>query len=135
MSMGHPHIELPSRRLSLSQPLAFVDLETTGSILGLDRIIEVGVVKVSPQWIESEFQTRINPEMAITTEATRKHGITDRDVANESTFGTIADRLAEFLRGCNLAGYNILNFDLPMLLAEFQRVRRPLEMENRRIID
>lgn len=92
-------------RISITRPLAFVDLETTGSILGLDRIIEVGVLKVMPDGQELEFETRVNPEMGITTEATRMHGITTPDVQNAPTFDIVARRLSEFLNASDLAGY------------------------------
>ena len=130
-----PIIGTQARSILISKPLAFVDLETTGSILGLDRIVEVGVLKILPDHTELQFETRVNPEMAITTEATNKHGISDDDVLDAPTFGAVADPLATFLQECDLAGYNLLNFDLPILEAEFQRVGRPLAMQGRRTID
>lgn len=123
------------REILITRPLTFVDLETTGSILGLDRIVEVGAVKITPDGSELTFETRVNPEMEIIAEATRIHGITNADVQNSPTFGAIAARLLDFLRDSDLAGYNILNFDLPMLQSEFQRIGSPLPMASRRVID
>lgn len=124
-----------NRRISITRPLAFVDLETTGGILGLDRIVEVGVLKVMPHGQELEFEARVNPEMGITTEATRMHGITDADVQNAPTFDIVAGRLSEFLNASDLAGYNLLNFDLPMLQSEFRRVGLDFSMVDRRVVD
>jgi len=124
-----------SRNLIITKPLTFVDLETTGSVLGLDRIVEVGALKLLPDGREFEFETRLNPEMKITTEAARKHGIINADVENGPAFAEIAPKLVEFLRGSDLAGYNILNFDLPMLKSEFQRIGISFSMKGRRVID
>jgi DNA polymerase-3 subunit epsilon len=124
-----------ARGLSIAKPLTFIDLETTGSILGLDRIVEVGALKIMPDGQELEFETRVNPEMGITTEAIKVHAITNSDVHDAPTFVKIAPRLANFLSDSDLAGYNLLNFDLPMLQSEFQRVGFALPMEGRRIID
>jgi DNA polymerase-3 subunit epsilon len=125
----------PSRNLIITKPLTFFDLETTGSILGLDRIVEVGALRVLPDGRELEFETRVNPEMKITTEATRKHSITNTDVQNAPTFATVSPKLVEFLGSSDLAGYNILNFDLPMLQSELQRVGILFPMTGRRVID
>jgi DNA polymerase-3 subunit epsilon len=124
-----------TRRISIIKPLTFVDLETTGSIIGLDRIVEVGALKIMPDGEELEFETRVNPEMGITTEATKMHAITNPDVQRAPTFGGVAPRLADFLSDSDLAGYNLLNFDLPILQSEFQRVGHNLPMEGRRVID
>ncbi len=124
-----------ARLFVVRTPLAFLDLETTGRALGLDRILEIGVLKVAPDGTEVKFEARVNPEMRIPREATDVHGISDRDVHNEPVFGKIAPRLAKFLEGCDLAGYNILNFDLPILEAEFRRVGIPFIVEGRAVID
>jgi DNA polymerase III subunit epsilon len=124
-----------NRKLSITKPLTFVDLETTGSILGLDRIVELGALKIMPDGEELEFETRVNPEMGITTEATRVHGISNSDVQSAPIFAAIADRVVSFLGDSDIAGYNLLNFDLPILQSEFQRIGSRLPMKDRRVID
>jgi len=84
---------------------------------------------------ELELETRVNPEMGITTEAARMHGISSADVQDAPTFTAVAAQLADFLGDSDLAGYNLLNFDLPMLHSEFQRVGSSLPMRGRRVID
>ena len=121
--------------LKLKRPLAVIDLETTGKTPGLDRIIEVGILKVSPDGRELPFQTRVNPEMRIPPEASDIHGIADKDVRDKPTFRKIAPQISRFIEGCDLAGYNLSNFDLPMLNAEFERVGMPLRLSRRRIVD
>jgi DNA polymerase III subunit epsilon len=124
-----------ARSLHLVKPLAFFDLETTGTTVGLDRIVEIGVLKVTPHGEELELQTRINPGIRIPREATAVHGISDKDVEGKPTFDKVAPRVARFLEGCDFAGYNVLHFDLPILQAEFRRVDVPLDMKGREVID
>jgi len=127
--------QIPPRQLSISKPLTFLDLETTGSILGLDRIIEVGALKIERDGEESSFETHVNPEMAITPEATKRHGVLNTEVQDAPTFAEVAPRLLNFLSGSDLAGYNLINFDLPMLRSEFRRVGLSLQMQGRRVVD
>ena len=135
MKKAHASSVPNSRTLSITKPLTFVDLETTGSILGLDRIVEIGALKIMPDGEELEFETRVNPEMGIIPEATKIHGITNSDVLEAPIFAVIADRVTDFLGDGDLAGYNLLNFDLPILQSEFQRIGSKLSMKNRRVID
>lgn len=124
-----------SRKLALTRPLVFLDLETTGRVIGLDRIVEVGVLRVAPDGRESSYASRVNPEIRIPREATMVHGISDEDVRQEPTFVEIAPRLSRLLSGADLAGYNICNFDLPMLQSEFERVDIPFNLKGRNLVD
>jgi DNA polymerase-3 subunit epsilon len=124
-----------ARFLHLVRPLAFFDLETTGTTVGSDRIIEIGVLKVTPDGQELQLQTRVNPEIRIPREATAVHGISDKDVEDKPIFAKVAPRVARFLEDCDFAGYNVLHFDLPMLEAEFRRVGVPFDMKGREVID
>lgn len=117
------------------RPLVFFDLETTGTNLMTDRIVELSVVKLHPGG-EKEIRTRrLNPEMHIPEEATAIHHISDADVADAPRFRQIAKNFYIFLEDCDLAGYNIIKFDLPMLTKEFQRTGLQFSLEGRRIID
>ena len=121
--------------LQLDRPLAFLDLETTGISVQNDRIVEIAVVKFLPRGGVKELSQRINPEMHIPEEASAVHGITDADVALEPTFARIAPRLLDFLADCDLSGFNIRRFDLPMLQEEFRRSGRELSMSGRHVVD
>lgn len=125
-------MELP---FALERPLVFFDLETTGLNLRTDRIIELALIKVTPQGDVMEKVRRFNPGMPIPPEATAVHGITDADVADEAPFCARARALHEILDGCDLAGFNVRRFDLGMLVAEFARCDIRLEMEGRRVVD
>ena len=121
--------------LSLDRPIAFIDLETTGLNPSFDRIIELSALKVHPDGSEEVKSVRVNPEMPISAGSTRVHGIKDEDVAGEATFSRYAKNLMAFLDGCDLAGFNAIRFDLPMLRAEFARVGIQLDLENRSVVD
>jgi len=109
----------------LDRPIVFFDLETTGLNPAEDRIVELAVVKVSPRGDMIEKVRRFNPGVPIPPEASAVHKITDEDVKDEPTFRRTAKSLAKLLDSCDLGGFNIRSFDLPMLLAEFERAGVP----------
>ncbi|PLX32279.1 MAG: DNA polymerase III subunit epsilon [Ignavibacteria bacterium] len=121
--------------LELKRPLAFFDLETTGINTQSDRIVEIAVLKYLPNRTTRSFEHRINPTILIPEQATAVHGITDADVALAPTFQQLATRLIEFLDNCDLSGFNLRRFDLPLLLQEFQRCGEKFLLEGRHIID
>jgi len=81
------------------------------------------------------MSTRVNPEMPIPPKSTAIHGITDADVADSPTFKEIAKNLAAFLEGCDLAGYNAIKFDIPVLAEEFLRINMDFNFRKRKYID
>ena len=125
-------MELP---FDLDRPVIFFDLETTGLSLSRDRIVELAVIRVSPRGDVFERVRRYNPEMPIPAEASAIHGITDEDIADEPTFQATSKSLAKLLEPCDLAGFNIRRFDLPILIAEFARSGITFDVKARRLID
>jgi len=121
--------------LNLRRPLAFIDLETTGINVSADRIVEISVLKISPNGKEEWMTTRVNPEMAIPPKSTAIHGISDKDVAESPTFREIAKNLAAFLEGTDLAGFNAIKFDIPVLAEEFLRVNIDFSFLKRKYVD
>src|SRR3954463_6537659 len=100
------------KNIRLDRPLAVLDLETTGTDPKLDRIVEISVIKVRPDGGHDHRTRQVNPGVPIPPEATAIHGIGDDDVAGSPSFRAVAPGLVRFLEGCDLAGFNILNFDL-----------------------
>ena len=119
----------------LDRPLLFFDLETTGLDVRNDRIIELALIKLTPQGDVLERERRFNPGIPIPQEAAAIHRITDADVANELPFDRTAKHLLEIFDDCDLAGFNIKGFDLPLLINEFRRCRVEFSLEGRRILD
>ncbi len=121
--------------LPLDRPLVFFDLETTGVSTARDRIVELALIRITPQGDVLEKVRRFNPGIPIPPGATAVHGITDADVADEEPFAKRARALLRLLDGCDLAGFNILRFDLPMLDNEFHRAGLEFDTTGRRLID
>lgn len=121
--------------LHLRKPLAFFDLETTGTNISTDRILEIAVVKVMPNEEVITKSTRVNPERPIPLETSLIHGIYDEDVASAPVFKSIAKEYGKFFEGCDLAGFNIIRFDVPLLVEEFLRAGINFDLSTRRMID
>lgn len=122
-------------QLNLTRPIIFFDLETTGTSVTGDRIIEISLIKVFPDGHVEEKTRRINPERHIPEASTAIHHITDEDVKNEPTFRQIAKSLHEMFDGCDIAGYNSNKFDVPLLIEEFGRVGMSFDVAGRNFID
>ncbi len=121
--------------LNLRKPLVIFDLETTGINIAFDRIVELSALKVHPDGQEEWLTLRINPGIPISPEATKIHGITDADVANAPHFKDVARKIASFLEGCDLAGFNSMKFDIPVLCEEFLRVNVDFNPARHRYVD
>jgi DNA polymerase-3 subunit epsilon len=120
----------------LDRPLAVFDIESTGINPRTDRIIELSIVKLLPPKGMQEVRTFVvNPGIPIPPESTAIHGITEADVAGKPLFRDMAAEIYRFLEGCDLAGYNIIRFDIPMLIEEFLRASINFSMEGRRLVD
>lgn len=122
-------------KLALERPLAFFDLETTGTRIGKDRIVQIGIVRLLPDSARTSYQTLVNPQMPIPAEATAIHGITDLDVAMAPTLDAVASEVLAQLDGCDLAGFNVLRFDVPFLAEELFRVGVEWNSSSLRIVD
>ena len=123
------------KNLKLRRPIAFIDVETTGTRPHLDRIVELSILKIDPDGSEEYKSHRVNPEVPIPPDATAVHGITDDDVAGEPTFRQYAKSVHDFLEGCDVSGFNIITFDLPFLEAELKRVGVDFVLPDREIVD
>jgi DNA polymerase-3 subunit epsilon len=121
--------------LNLRKPLVIIDLETTGVSIAYDRIVEISALKVTPGGEHEWLTMRLNPGIPISPEATRVHGITDADVAGEPHFKDVAKIIASFLEGCDLAGFNSMKFDIPILCEEFLRVNVDFNPARHRYVD
>ena len=122
-------------KLNLKNPIVFFDLETTGTNINSDRIVEICYLKVYPNGNEETKTMRINPEMHIPEEASAVHGIYDEDVAECPTFKEVARNIANDIEGCDLAGFNSNRFDIPLLDEEFQRAGVEFDFHKARFID
>lgn len=121
--------------IQLSRPIVFIDLETTGIDICKDRIIEVAIIKISPDKTREVIHKMVNPEMPIPKSSSDIHGILDEHVKDAPTFKEIANELKQFMGDSDLSGYNSNRFDIPLLAEEFLRANIELDMTNRRMLD
>ena len=122
-------------KLNLRNPLVFFDLETTGTNISSDRIVEICYLKVYPNGNEEAKTLRINPGMHIPEASTAIHGIHDEDVADCPTFKEVAKDIAKDLEGADIAGFNSNRFDVPVLVEEFLRAGIDIDLTRRKFID
>jgi DNA polymerase-3 subunit epsilon len=122
-------------KLNLKNPLVFFDLETTGTNINIDRIIEICYLKVYPNGNEEAKTYRVNPEMHIPEVSTAIHGIKDEDVADCPKFKELAAMIKHDIEGCDFAGFNSNRFDVPVLAEEFLRAGVDIDLSKRKFID
>ena len=109
--------------------VAFVDLETTGTRAAVDRITEIGIVRVAadpaggPPRID-EWGSLVDPGVRIPAAIQALTGITDAMVRAAPSFGMLAAEVAQRLEGCVFVAHNA-RFDYGFLKHEFARYSRP----------
>ena len=121
--------------LKLYKPLCTFDLETTGTNISKDRIVEICILKVNPDASRETKTWLVNPEMPIPKESSAIHGITDEKVKDAPTFREIAPKIQEMISGCDLAGFNSNRFDVPLLAEEFLRVGLDFDLTKIKLVD
>ena len=129
---------IKDNNIVLDRSIAFFDLETTGLEVVNSRIVEIGVAKINPDYTIEKFHTLVNPGVHIPDEASGVNNICDDDVKDKPKFADIADQLLSFFgtpKSCDLGGYNILRYDIPLLIEEFKRAGKTFKYGSRRIID
>lgn len=122
-------------KIQLSKPLAIFDLEATGLNISKERIVEIAILKINPDGSEERFKSLVNPEMNISEEVTKIHGISNEDVKDSPTFKELAKKVVEFIGDADLAGYNSNKFDIPLLAEELIRVGSNFDLSTRHFVD
>ena len=122
-------------KVKLDRPICFFDLETTGAKVGKDRIVEIAILRVDINNQESQKVWRINPEMDISFQATQVHGISNQMVDKEPNFAHYSNEIYQFIKGCDLAGFNAIKFDIPILVEELIRADIDFDFSRIRMID
>jgi DNA polymerase III subunit epsilon len=121
--------------LQLTRPLAVIDLETTGTNLSTDRIVEIAIVKIMPDGKKTVKRKLLNPEMPIPPSSSEVHGITDAMVKDAPTFKQASNEIRQFIDNADLAGYNSNRFDVPLLAEEFLRASLDFDFRTRKLVD
>lgn len=121
--------------IKLKRPLVFFDLETTGVDTQKDRIVEIAMVKLYPNFAREEMYFLVNPGIPIPEGAAAIHGITDEHVKDSPLFSEVADEVLGFMSDCDLAGFNSNFFDIPLLMRELERTGRKLSKQDFKAVD
>ena len=121
--------------MKLEKPISFFDLETTGKDRKKDRVVEIAIIKIAPDGSKQTYEKRINPLMPISPEATEVHGISNEDVSMCQTFEDLSHEILNFIKGSDLGGYNLIHFDIPILIEEFKRCKIDYSLLGVNIID
>ncbi len=122
-------------KLNLKRPLIFFDLETTGTNINNDHIVEISYLKIYPNGNEESKTMRINPGVHIPETSSAIHGIYDADVADCPKFKEEAKNIEKDFEGADIAGFNSNRFDVPLLVEEFLRAGIDIDLSKRRFID
>src|SRR5690606_36713322 len=121
--------------LNFMTPIAFIGLEPTGINISTDRIVEISIIKVLPGGKEEIKTLKIDPTIPIPKEVSLIHGIYDAHVKDAPTFKDVAKELHQFFMGADLAGFNVLKYDIPLLVEEFLRAGIDVDIEKRNLLD
>lgn len=119
----------------LTRPVAYFDIEATGTNPHADRIIELAIVRRHPDDSEDSHRFLVNPGIPIPIEASEIHGFKDEDVRHFPLFKDIAADVNEVFENCDLAGFNVLRYDIPLLIEEMARAKIRFEVESRKVVD
>lgn len=121
--------------MKLTRPIVVLDLETTGTWIEKDRIVEIALVRSLPDGARESYQSRVNPGMPIPPRVSRVIGITDEDVKEAPPFKEIAPKALAFIADSDLGGFNVERFDLLILEREFFLAGIKFEWRTRTIYD
>ncbi len=121
--------------LKLTKPICFFDLETTGTNVAKDRIVEISILKVFPNGNKESKTWLVNPQIPIPAESQAIHGISDEKVANEPSFKQLSKEIYKMIRDSDLAGFNSDRFDIPLLVEEMLRAGIDFDMKNMVSVD
>ncbi|MBU4000195.1 3'-5' exonuclease [Patescibacteria group bacterium] len=124
-----------AKTLKLDKPLVIFDVETTGNVIYKDKIIELAYIKIYLDGRVKKEEMMLDPQMQISREATAVHGLINKDVSGKPTFMKKAQEIWEIFNGCFYGGFNVMNFDLPILRREFIRVGMDFDYNISQIVD
>ena len=121
--------------MKVDKPLVVFDLETTGTWVQKDKIVEIGMIKLMPDGTQEQYLKRVNPGMPIPATVSRIIGITDVDVKDAPAFKELAQEVLDFIGTSDVGGFNVKRFDLPMLEREMFEAGLRFYCEEERIYD
>lgn len=133
--LGRSRYKKIAKLLKLDKPLIIFDLKTTGPNISSDKIIEIAYTKISQNGRAVVDNFLFNPEIKVSELSFSLHGLSNQELKKEKTFRERAREMKDIFDNCYYSGYNILNFDLPVLRREFIRAGMSLEYSLNEVVD
>jgi len=122
--------------MKLERPIIFFDIESTGTDTQKDRIVTLCAHRYEEDFEKfSTLSLLCNPGILMSEEVIACHGITNEKVADAPPFAKVAVRVYQFFVGCDLGGFNLINFDVPMLWEEVNRCGLQLDLSAIHVVD
>lgn len=121
--------------MKLSKPISIIDVETTGLDTAKDRIITLAILTINPDGETVPKDYIFDPGIPIPKESTAIHGIADEDVKSCPPFSVAAPEIFQHLSGADLAGYNLINFDIPIIWEELYRCGFDWDLSKSLVVD
>lgn len=122
--------------IDLQRPLCVFDLEATGTDVESDRIIQIGILRLSPNGSADTFEQKIDPQRSVPSEVEKLTGITTQELTFAPPLSDAASSILPYFEGADLAGYNLKSYDLPLFENELERIGRPMPgPDDRSVLD
>lgn len=121
--------------MKVTNHLICLDIESTGVWVEKDKIIEIALVRFSPDQKKESFYSRVNPGIPIPEAVVRLTGISDQAVKAAPAFSEIAKAVYDFIGAADFGGFNLERFDLPLLTREFLETGIVFDWKKRKVYD
>lgn len=114
--------------MSLPPTLSIIDVETTGANPVVDRVTEIGILRIEGGQLVESWSSLVNPGVPIPAMIQRFTGISDEMVRDAPTFGQIADGVRTLLQDGVFVAHNA-RFDYGFIKNEFRRIGQDFDAE------
>lgn len=121
--------------MKITKPIIFFDLESTGLDTSNDRIMQFAAIKFNTDGTKRKLNVQINPDHPISDHAFEKTGMTLEMLKDKPLFEEVVEQIFEFMRGCDIGGYNVLGYDIALLFNEFYRYGYVWDLDDMNVID
>jgi len=121
--------------MKLTNDVIIFDLETTGTWVKKDKIVEIAMIKCRVDGQRETYYQKVNPTIPIPPFVSELIGITDEDVKDAPPFNKIAQDVLDFIGYCDFGGFNVERFDLPLLERELKDAGLTFAWESKKVFD
>ena len=112
----------------VAEEFNIVDVETTGLDPNNDRVIEIAILRIKNNRIETTFNTTINPGVQISSSITKITGITQEQIEKSPIFEDVKNNIRSLLSGKLFVAHNA-RFDHAFVKNEFIRMSESIRLK------